>query len=94
MEKGTPIGHIDNERVKVTEWRLPPGATTGPHHHPFDFVVVPLHTGRLKSTSQGSTESILAELEAGKPFYSPAGADHDMTNVNDHEFVFIEIEVK
>src|SRR5262249_42182284 len=37
---------IDNERVRVTEWRFAPGTSTGPHRHELAYVVVPLTTGR------------------------------------------------
>ena len=39
---------VDNERVKVTEWRFAPGAETGWHRHAYDYVVVPMTTGKLK----------------------------------------------
>ena len=95
MAKGTAIPHIDNERVKVTEWRLPPGASTERHSHPYDFVVLPLTTGKLRvETGQEGAEGIDVELEAGRPFYSDAGAEHDVTNNNESEFVFVEFEVK
>ena len=38
---------VDNERVRVTEWRFAPGAETGEHVHQMDYVVVPLGDGRL-----------------------------------------------
>lgn len=42
-----PTVQIDNERVKVTEWRFPPGGETGWHRHSMDYVVVPMTTGPL-----------------------------------------------
>jgi quercetin dioxygenase-like cupin family protein len=39
---------VDNERVRVTEWRFAPGAATGWHRHELDYVVVPMTTGRLR----------------------------------------------
>ena len=44
----TPTVQVDNERVKVTEWRFAPGAETGWHRHAYDYVVVPLTTGKLQ----------------------------------------------
>ena len=41
----TPTVQIDNERVRVTEWRFAPGEATGWHRHAHDYVVVPLATG-------------------------------------------------
>lgn len=96
MSKGTATVHIDNDRVKVTEWRLPPGTSTERHSHPYDFVVLPLTTGKLRVETGGSDERVQVELQAGKPFYSEAGAEHDVINDDDGagEFVFVEFEVK
>src|SRR5262249_9358909 len=83
---------LDNERVKVTEWRFAPGAETGWHRHAYDYVVVPMTTGKLK-LFDGAQKS-LAELTAGRSYYRPAGVEDNVINANDHEFGFIEGEVK
>jgi quercetin dioxygenase-like cupin family protein len=84
---------IDNERVRVTEWRFAPGAATGWHRHELDYVVVPLTTGKLKLVGPGGEET-LADLRTGVPYFRPAGVEHDVINANDFEFVFIENELK
>lgn len=84
---------IDNDRTRVTEWRFAPGASTGWHRHEFDYVVVPLLDGKLE-LSTGNDESQVAELSAGVPYFRQMGVEHDVTNVNDFEFAFIEIELK
>ena len=83
---------IDNERVRVTEYRFAPGATTGPHRHELAYVVVPLATGRLAAS--GPAGDTVNELVAGQPYYRPAGVEHDVRNANAFEFAFIEIELK
>jgi quercetin dioxygenase-like cupin family protein len=83
---------IDNERVRVTEWRFAPGATTGFHRHEHDYVVVPLSTGRLGSS--GPAGESIAELVTGLPYFRPAGVEHDVRNVNTFEFAFLEVELK
>ena len=83
---------IDNERVRVTEYRFAPGATTGPHRHELAYVVVPLTTGRLAAS--GPAGDSVNELVAGQPYYRPAGVEHDVRNANAFEFAFIEIELK
>jgi beta-alanine degradation protein BauB len=88
-----PTVFVDNERVRVTEWRFAPGAATGWHRHEHDYVVVPLTTGTLKLVEPGSLER-LAELRVGMPYFRPAGVEHDVVNVNAFEFVFIETEMK
>ena len=83
---------IENERVRVTEWRFAPGASTGWHRHAFDYVVVPLTNGTLRlDEPQGSRE---ANLVAGASYARTAGVEHDVVNVNPFEFAFIEIELK
>lgn len=37
---------VDNEEVRVTEWRLAPGSATGHHTHGMDYVIVPVVAGR------------------------------------------------
>jgi quercetin dioxygenase-like cupin family protein len=88
----TPTTQVDNERFIVTEWRFAPGGHTGWHRHRYDYVVVPMTTGRLVlEVPEGSTT---AELISGRAYARSAGVEHDVINDNPHEFVFIEIEVK
>lgn len=84
---------IDNERTRVTEWRFAPGASTGWHRHEYDYVVVPLLDGKLKLAT-GNDESQVAELSAGVAYFREVGVEHDVTNVNDYEYAFIEVEFK
>jgi len=83
---------VDNERVRVTEWRFAPGAATGHHRHEYDYVVVPMTTGRLGIS--GPAGPSVAELTTGVPYFRTAGVEHDVRNVNAFEFLFIEIELK
>ncbi|WP_119459538.1 cupin domain-containing protein [Rhodospirillaceae bacterium SYSU D60014] len=87
-----PTVQADNDRVRVTEWRFAPGAATGWHRHDYDYVVVPMTTGKLL-LKDGRTETV-ADLVAGRSYYRPVGVEHDVINVNDHEFVFVEVELK
>lgn len=83
---------IDDERVRVTEWRFPPGSATGFHRHELDYVVVPMTTGTLRlETAEGE---ITAELTAGQSYTRKAGVEHDVINVNAYDFVFVEVEIK
>ena len=88
----TPTQFIDNERVRVTEWRFAPGAHTGHHRHEYPYVVVPLTTGALAITA--ATGESTAALTAGEPYFRPAGVEHDVANPNPGDFAFIEIELK
>lgn len=87
-----PTVQIDSERVKVTEWRFAPNAETGWHRHGMDYVVVPMTTGTLLlETPQGEMR---APLTAGVSYARLTGVEHNVVNANDHEFVFVEIELK
>jgi quercetin dioxygenase-like cupin family protein len=87
-----PTVQVDNDRVRVTEWRFAPGAATGWHRHEHDYVIVPLGTGRLRVVS-GQGEST-AELSAGQADFRVAGVEHDVVNASSDEFAFVEVEVK
>jgi quercetin dioxygenase-like cupin family protein len=84
---------IDNERVRVTEWRFAPGAATGWHRHAMDYVVVPLADGELELVGPGG-ERTRAQLKQGVPYFRSAGVEHDVISANAFEFAFVEIELK
>jgi beta-alanine degradation protein BauB len=84
---------IENDLTVTTEWRFAPGAETGWHRHGMDYVVVPMTTGTLLLEEPGGG-SRHAPLTAGKPYFRGEGVEHNVVNANDHEFVFIEIELK
>jgi quercetin dioxygenase-like cupin family protein len=89
----TSKSFIDNERVRVTEWRFAPGAATGWHRHAMDYVVVPMLDGALELVGQGG-ERTRAQLSKGVPYFRNAGVEHDVINANAFEFAFVEIELK
>ena len=93
MAKAVATVRIDNDRVRVTEWRFAPGAHTGHHRHEYPYVVVPLTTGALVAIQTAGGEST-SQLTAGAPYYRDAGVEHDVVNPNFGEFVFVEIELK
>jgi len=92
MQPAQPTVQIDNDTVRVTEWRFAPGAATGFHRHEYEYVVVPMTTGKLLlDEPQGKR---YAELVAGVSYTRPAGVEHDVINANEFAFVFVEIEIK
>jgi quercetin dioxygenase-like cupin family protein len=87
-----PSVQLDNEHVKVTEWRFAPGAETGWHRHGMYYVVVPQTTGELLlETVNGPVTS---KLTAGVSYARPVGVEHNVVNPGATEFVFVEIELK
>ena len=83
---------IDNDGVRVTRWQFAPGAATGWHKHEHDYVIVPLTEGTLELIEPGGNRD--SHLTVGAPYFRAAGVEHDVVNANDHEFTFIEIEVR
>jgi quercetin dioxygenase-like cupin family protein len=87
-----PTVQIDNEKVKVTQWRFPPGAETGWHRHGMYYVVVPQTTGPLLlETAEGKVTS---QLTAGVSYARPVGIEHNVINPGTSEFIFVEVELK
>ena len=82
---------IENEQIRVTEWRFPPGTSTGHHRHAHDYVVVPMTTAKLRMIlPDGET---VGDLVAGQAYTRPAGAEHEVVNENAFEVVFVETEL-
>jgi quercetin dioxygenase-like cupin family protein len=90
--QAVPTLQVDNERVIVTRWTFAPGAETGHHVHAHDYVVVPLTSGTLRLVEPGGTRDV--PLTAGGSYTRLAGVAHNVINVNDFEFSFVEIEMK
>lgn len=90
--KATPHKQIENNRVIVTEWRFEPGAETGWHRHNCDYIVVPCMDGKLLLESTEGEN--IAELKEGESYFRSVGVEHNVVNVNEFEFYFVEIELK
>jgi quercetin dioxygenase-like cupin family protein len=88
-----PTVHIENERVRVTEWKFATGDNTGWHRHTHDYVVVPLTQGKLQLLEPGGVRRNV-DLEIGIPYFRETGVEHDVINANNFKFSFIEIEIK
>jgi len=90
--RAEPSKQFETDRVIVTQWRFPPGAETGWHRHGYDYIVIPLTTGSLMLESAEGEKT--AELKAGQSYARREGVEHNVINVNDFEFSFIEVELK
>ena len=89
----TATVQIENELVKVTEWRFAKkGDNTGWHRHAHDYVVIPLFDGVLEiDFGEGKTEK--AVMKNGVPYFRNTGVEHDVINGNDFECAFVEVEL-
>jgi beta-alanine degradation protein BauB len=90
MQPARPTVQIDDDRFRVTEWHFEPGTETGWHRHEFDYVVVPMTTGRL--TIETADGPLVAELIAGRSYTRHAGVEHNVTNRRTSAVTFVEIE--
>lgn len=84
---------IENDRVRVTEWRFRKrGDNTGWHRHAYDYVVIPLFDGILE-IDLGKGERVEAQMQNGVPYFREIGVEHDVINGNDFECAFVEVEL-
>jgi quercetin dioxygenase-like cupin family protein len=84
---------IDNDEVRVTEWRLAPGSATGHHRHEMDYVIVPVTDSDMTIGAPDGTRSV-AQLRIGKSYFRKAGVEHDVLNETKNAIVFLEVELK
>ncbi|MEO1104836.1 MAG: cupin domain-containing protein [Pseudomonadota bacterium] len=91
--EATAIVQLDEPHVRVTEYRFPPGSSTGWHRHDYDYVVVPIVPGTL-TMQDAAGERRQATLVFGQSYARLAGVEHDVLNESDAEVAFIEIEMK
>lgn len=90
--EATATVQVDNDHVRVTEWRFAPGAETGWHRHAHDYVVVPITDGTLLlETLTGNVE---AELRLGQSYARNVGVEHNVINAGSRELAFVEVELK
>ncbi|MEP1539183.1 MAG: cupin domain-containing protein [Paracoccaceae bacterium] len=88
-----PTVTIDNDRVRVTEWRFKKrGDNTGWHRHAYDYVVIPLFDGVLE-IDLGEGEHVKAQMQNGVPYFREIGVEHDVINGNNFECAFVEVEL-
>ena len=84
---------LDNDEVRVTEWRLEPGSATGHHRHEMDYVIVPVTNSDMTIVAPDGSRSI-AKLQIGKSYFRKAGVEHDVLNETKDAIVFLEVELK
>ncbi|EPJ53592.1 MAG: cupin [Osedax symbiont Rs2] len=91
-EQAEAVVQLENDKVIVTQWTFAANAQTGWHKHALDYVVVPQTQGQL--LLQSSEGEKIVDLVQGSSYFRRAGVEHNVVNVNDYPFVFIEIELK
>ena len=91
-DKAEPTITIDNEKVKVADWRMGPDTQIGHHVHALDYLVVALSEGELTIATED--EEIAFPLEVGTTVFGNRGDAHDVLNRANKEVRFLEIELK
>jgi len=82
---------IENARTRVTRYRLAPGGSTGHHRHAYDYVIVPVTSGRLRVVADG--KEIFADLTQGVAYFRESGVEHEVFNAGPGDMVFVEVEL-
>ncbi|MEU9046562.1 MULTISPECIES: cupin domain-containing protein [unclassified Kitasatospora] len=82
---------FENDRVRLLEARLQPGATSAMHHHR-DNLVYNLADGKVTFTDE-SGETVEVSLAAGETMWSPA-VDHSTHNTGSTEVRSLLFELK
>jgi quercetin dioxygenase-like cupin family protein len=93
MQKLGSTVHVDNEHVRVTEWRFAPGAATGWHRHDFDYVITPVIGGEVEIVGADGERTPFV-MEPGVSYFREAGVEHDVVNGEGGELRFVEVELK
>ena len=84
----------DNDRSRITQWSFAAaGASTGPHVHEFDYIVVPVTGGDLTVISSDGSERAMMQV-AGVPYTGTAGTRHNVVASSEGPIVFVEVELK
>ena len=91
--RAVPTVQLENDHLRVTEWRFAPGAATGWHRHAYDYVVVPVVDGELELVGPDGGRS-RAQLLQGKSYFRKAGVEHDAINAGLEPLAFVDVELK
>jgi beta-alanine degradation protein BauB len=90
--KALPRKIEDNDRVVMTEWRLPPGSETGWHRHALDYCIVYLTPAKFSIEARDGRHE--AVLKAGESYFRKAGVEHNAINAGKKEILMVETEIK
>jgi len=90
---------FENERVRIWEMDLAPGARSATHHHEVDYVLVQIEGDRIAAMPEPDTggtyrEYIEAEVVPGKVRYITRGGIETAINAGQRRYREILIELK
>jgi hypothetical protein len=97
-----PVGTrllFENERVRIWEMDLAPGARSATHRHDLDYVLVQIDGDRIAATPEPDTggafrDYVEGDVEPGKTRYIRRGGIETAINVGQRRYREILIELK
>lgn len=92
MDTAVSVRSVENEHVRVTLWRFPPGTATGWHRHEYDYVITPIAGGPFRIVDAEGNETAV-RMEAGQSYFRSAGVEHDVISAGEAEQSFVEVEL-
>ena len=64
---------VDNDLIRVTEWRFAPDEATGWYRHGYDYVVVPMTAGPLRiKSAQGEVSNDIVPGQSSSGWAAPS----------------------
>ena len=92
---------MENDRVRIWEMRLPPGAESDLHKHELDYVMIQIAgdkmAARFEPDSGGEWAGegyVEGEIAPGNVIYAKRGGIETAVNVGNEEFYEIVVELK
>ena len=83
---------LDAADAAVRRVELAPGAREVTHTHPYDFVVVPVTSGRMEVQLAGKTET--NDYAPGDAFFIARHTPHAVANVGKERFALLGVTIK
>ena len=90
---------MENDRVRIWEMDLAPGARSDVHRHDLDYVIVQIEGDRIAGVPEPDTAGAFREYkegtaEPGKTYYVTRGGIETAVNVGQRRYREILIELK
>jgi quercetin dioxygenase-like cupin family protein len=85
---------LENEKVRVVEFALEPGAPMGMHDHPRDRVEITVSGGKVRVTTPDGKTQEAEEKEGSVVFSKASKARHDVVNIGGTTLRAYHVELK
>jgi len=84
---------VDDDRVRVTRFDFTPGAETGWHTHPMDYVITTL-TECVMTLEEPGGDTRTVTIPKGTAYRRSEGIEHNVINGGTADMAFVEVELK